>query len=272
MKTSKWIPGTIYALCFSVLVGVLGTCDLQKDPPPTAFYRLMATGFGDPIQIDAGYGSQSQVVDVKWHDTYQGQGWWQMDLAEERAKSEASRPYLCVQARGPNAVGTQILHFDYKGNPLPDSTSSSGGSGTMVSAIQMQASGGGGGGGGAGGGTPGPGIPPTEICAELYRQGLMPEDIFHADQLFGAYLREYQNDVLVGYKFLDKPVVSLMRKSKTFTRIVNVVAKPWTYEMAYRMGARDEGAFVGKIVMDFGVPVCRTVGRAVTWAREHRCL
>jgi hypothetical protein len=100
----------------------------------------------------------------------------------------------------------------------------------------------------------------------------MPEDIFHADQLFGKYLREYQNDVLIGYKFLDKPVVRLMRKSKTFTLIVNVVAKPWTYEMAYRMGARDKGAFAGKIVMDVGLPVCRTVGRAVTWAREHRCL
>jgi len=38
--------------------------------------------------------------------------------------------------------------------------------------------------------------------------------------------------------------------------------------MAYRMGARDKGSFAGKILMEVGVPVCRTIGRAMIWAEN----
>ena len=57
-----------------------------------------------------------------------------------------------------------------------------------------------------------------------------------------------------------------MQKSKTVTRIVASVATPWSYEMAYRMGARDKGSVAGKIFMFVGVPVCRTIGQAMIWA------
>jgi len=109
-------------------------------------------------------------------------------------------------------------------------------------------------------------LPPsggTVICTELHRQGLMDKTIFKADEAFGRYIGDNQKEVLIGYHFWAKPVVSLMQKSRIFTQIVNVLAKPWSYEMAYRMGARDEGTFAGKILMFVGVPVCRTIGRAV---------
>ena len=268
MKTSKWILGIIYALCFSILLAMLGTCNLNDK----SFYRWAVTGNGSPISIACGwcdYGNNS----VKVYDSrsYGGTGWWQTTIDEDDAKAGPG-PAIYIVASGSQGVSitTRITHHtkDQDGKSKDDVVAENTALGFYRSVWALQSPQGGGG----GGGTPGPGIPPTEVCAELYRQGLMPEDIFHADQLFGAYLREYQNEVLIGYKFLDRPVVSLMRKSKTFTLIVNVVAKPWTYEMAYRMGARDEGSFVGKIVMDAGVPVYRTVGRAVTWAREHRYL
>jgi hypothetical protein len=115
---------------------------------------------------------------------------------------------------------------------------------------------------------PGPINPPSYkvICAELHRQGLMDETIFKADEAFGRYLRDNQRDVLLGYQLWAKPVVRWMQKSKTVTRIVASVATPWSYEMAYRMGARDKGSFAGKILMDVGVPVCRTIGRAMILA------
>jgi hypothetical protein len=94
----------------------------------------------------------------------------------------------------------------------------------------------------------------------------MDGTIFKADEAFGKYLRENQKEVLIGYHFWAKPVVSLMQKSHIFAQIVNVLAKPWSYEMAYRVGARNEGTFVGKILMDVGVPICRVIGWAKIWA------
>jgi hypothetical protein len=94
----------------------------------------------------------------------------------------------------------------------------------------------------------------------------MDEAIFKADEAFGRFLRDNQKEVLIGYHFWAKPVVSFMQKSHIFTQIVNVLAKPWSIEMAYRMGARDEGSFAGKILMDVGVPICRVIGRAAIWA------
>lgn len=59
-----------------------------------------------------------------------------------------------------------------------------------------------------------------------------------------------------------------MQKSKTVTKIVAAVATPGSHEMAYRMGARDKGSFTGKILMEVGIPVCRTIGRVVKWAEK----
>jgi hypothetical protein len=110
----------------------------------------------------------------------------------------------------------------------------------------------------------------TVICTELHRQGLMDEAIFKADEAFGRYLRDNQKEVLIGYHFWARPIVRLMQKSHGFAQIVNVLAKPWSYEMAYRVGARDKGSFVGKILMDVGVPVCRIIGRVVDKGQEYR--
>jgi hypothetical protein len=112
---------------------------------------------------------------------------------------------------------------------------------------------------------PGPVNPPVYkvICAELHRQGLMDETIFKADEAFGRYLNDSDKDTLRGYLLWAKPIVKWMQKSRTFTRIVAAVATPWSYEMAYRMGARDKGSFAGRILMDAGVPLCRIIGRAI---------
>jgi hypothetical protein len=109
-------------------------------------------------------------------------------------------------------------------------------------------------------------VSPKVICAELHRQGLMDEIIFKADEAFGRHLRDSHRDVLLGYQLWAKPVVRWMQKSRTVTRIVASVATPWAYEMAYRMGARNKGSFAGTILMDAGVPICKIIGWALTWA------
>ena len=109
-------------------------------------------------------------------------------------------------------------------------------------------------------------IPTKVICAELHRQGLMDETIYKADEAFGRYLGDNDRDVLLGYQLWAKPVVKWMQRSKTATRIVASLATPWSYEMAYRVGARDKGTVEGKFLMFVGVPVCRAIGRAMIWA------
>jgi hypothetical protein len=99
----------------------------------------------------------------------------------------------------------------------------------------------------------------TVICTELYRQGLMPREIYQADRLFGA---SQDVSVLEGYRAWAKPVVRLMRRSKAVTRAVHFIASPWAKEMAYQMGATEEGSVIGWAMMSVGIPVCRMLGYA----------
>ncbi len=50
------------------------------------------------------------------------------------------------------------------------------------------------------------------------------------------------------------------RRPKSRTHVVNYFAKPWSYEMAYRMGKRSEGDIFGKILMFIGIPICELLG------------
>jgi len=285
MKKSKRNPGTIYAICLLVSVGVLGSCDLQqKDDPPKPFYRFMASGVGS---VEVGFtdypGPGSTLPDpysgngpTLLNGSGDEQGSWQQEMLEDKVIERqgehsvalfemASRPY-----DSPGPLAARIVYVDDKGNERILAENST--SGSYCEAVTPQlfyhepnttigpA--------GPGPSLPGhSGCPPTKvICAELHRQRLMDETIFTADEAFGRYLRDHQRDVLLGYQLWARPVVRWMQKSKTVTKIVASAATPWSYEMAYRMGTRDEGSFAGKILMDVGVPVCRAIGRVVIWA------
>lgn len=98
------------------------------------------------------------------------------------------------------------------------------------------------------------------ICIELYRQGLMPKEIFEADEAFGEILKRKYPLVLKGYQFWARPVVKQMRASQSFTKTVYMVAKPWSMEMAHIMGKRDTGSIIGKVLMLVGFPICWLIG------------
>jgi len=104
---------------------------------------------------------------------------------------------------------------------------------------------------------------PKIICKELYRHGLLKPNIFKADEAFGRHLYKTNIDTLIGYHLWAKPVVKMMRKSKTVTRIVYFFAKPWSEEMAYRMGAKEKGNCWGNILMFIGLPICGFLGKII---------
>ena len=102
------------------------------------------------------------------------------------------------------------------------------------------------------------------ICTELHRQGLMPDDIYRADEAFGKLLRGKCPLILKGYYFWARPVVQHMRKSKLFTKIVHMIAKPWYLEMAHIIDKKHKGSFAGEILMIIGIPLCWLIGLVIS--------
>ncbi len=97
----------------------------------------------------------------------------------------------------------------------------------------------------------------TVICTELYNQGLLTQDIYEADAAFGATLSPL---TMRGYHLWAAPVVSLMQRSQTATRVVAFIAEPWTEEMAYQMGVRSERNVIGAAMMFVGIPFSWAIG------------
>jgi len=99
------------------------------------------------------------------------------------------------------------------------------------------------------------------ICTELYRQGLMDQETFEADQKFGKSVAQNNPDVMIGYWTLAMPIVKLMRKSHAVTKLVNLFAAPWAKEMAHRVNTELSGDRFGSVIMFFGVGLCGFLGR-----------
>lgn len=139
--------------------------------------------------------------------------------------------------------------------------------------------GGGGGAGGSGGGGGGGG---KIICTKLYQLGLLTEEIYLADQAFGAELVRTSPDIYNGYRAWAEIVVDWMdgqgpkilpwMSDKDFaitiqrwsTSWTKDIATPWANEMAYKMGQKESGSTTGKLITAVGVPICKAVG---VWQR-----
>jgi len=102
------------------------------------------------------------------------------------------------------------------------------------------------------------------ICTELHRQGLMDEDTYRADELYGLAFQRANPKAYAGYIRLATPVVHLMRKSKLFTSLVKVFVDPWSREMAYMSGMRNKGSLFGRLIHRIGVLICEKAGKELS--------
>ncbi|MCW8916614.1 MAG: hypothetical protein OQK24_12290 [Magnetovibrio sp.] len=108
------------------------------------------------------------------------------------------------------------------------------------------------------------------ICTELHRQGLLADDVYRADQIFGARMKVEDPDVVVGYHLWGKPLAKGMRRSKILTTLVyKGFAQAWADEMSAREGLNGIGTVRGKLCMIAGIPACRMLGRAVRFWKGH---
>jgi hypothetical protein len=97
------------------------------------------------------------------------------------------------------------------------------------------------------------------ICGELYRQRLIPRDIYAADL---KYQKLFVSDVeKAAYLAWATPYARLMKKSKLATYAVLPFARAWAYEMAYRMDKYHKSTLMGRIIVDGMGGLHRLIGR-----------
>ena len=125
------------------------------------------------------------------------------------------------------------------------------------------------------------------ICQKLAEMGFFDSAMNAADQQFGIMLQDQDPDAYNGYLRWAQPVVDLLegKGSATFRKIaffwvrdeqrrqqiqsnivahyLDVIARPWAEEMAYRMKADgyDQSNPAGRFIMNIGLPMCRAIGR-----------
>ena len=135
------------------------------------------------------------------------------------------------------------------------------------------------GGGNSGGGGGGGG---KIICTKLFELGLMSEEIYLADQAFGAELVQRSPDIYNGYRAWAEIVVDWMdgrgpkmmpwmsdedfsnAAKKWSTTWAVDIATPWAEQMAYSMGKKSSGSLTGRMITAAGIPICKVVG---VWQR-----
>lgn len=98
------------------------------------------------------------------------------------------------------------------------------------------------------------------ICTELHRQGFLPDEIYNADSAYGKLMPV---EVVQAYHAWALPLVRVMKRSRVVVSLVSLLAIPWAYEMAFRMGAVKKGNVIGKLLLHFGVPVSNFIGSRI---------
>lgn len=91
------------------------------------------------------------------------------------------------------------------------------------------------------------------ICTELARQGYLPKEIWHADELFAK--KYIPMGTIEVYHFWAKPLVRLMQKSHLITEIVSPYGIAWANHMAYQMGTVQKDSWLGYHIFGTLLPI-----------------
>lgn len=115
------------------------------------------------------------------------------------------------------------------------------------------------------------------ICTKLHQFGMMPYNIFAADQQYGEFLKKHDKVVYRGYLRWARVVTAWMdgkgpefmlwvnknkrtqKQKESTTKWAFKIATPWSEHMAYLMGAVKVDNEVGRLLMKIGRPICKLV-------------
>lgn len=128
------------------------------------------------------------------------------------------------------------------------------------------------------------------ICANLYEKGLMDRQIWAADQEYGRLLRKRDKPIYRGYIRWARIITAWMdgkgpdflfwihesrRKEAQKSAMILMAQKigdPWSKHMAFLMGVEKEDNFMGRVLMNIGVGICKFVDlipRKPKFKRKH---
>ena len=120
------------------------------------------------------------------------------------------------------------------------------------------------------------------ICTALHQMGLLPYDIFAADQEYGRKLAITNPDIVKGYHIWAQTVVDWMNEVPSAPNVMpwikddnerikrtakwaiswsQAIATPWAIQMAHEMGIRQKGSKIGKLLMYIGYPISAYVAK-----------
>jgi hypothetical protein len=256
-------------------------------------------GGTNPISLTEYYKGGAYVLDTDFAPNVPTSG--TISLGDFRGARKTTLTTLTVTAAGDNLI---VLPATFVGNIIIDNMTGGGGGGggpdsqpgypgyagrTIIGGNIPAAAGdivnlyvGGGGGAGGSGGGGGGGGGGKIICTKLYELGLLSEEIYLADQAFGAELVRTRPDIYNGYRAWAEIVVDWMDGSgpkmmpwmsdETFstaakkwsTKWAQEIATPWAEHMAYKMNKAEKDNLTGKIITLAGIPICKAVG---VWQR-----
>jgi hypothetical protein len=93
------------------------------------------------------------------------------------------------------------------------------------------------------------------LCSELVRQGGLEASIVDDEW---EYIRGIITDQeYAGYRIIADPLVKLMQISPLFTSVIAPFIRSFAYEMASRVNKDIKGNRLGKVILFFGLPLCR---------------
>lgn len=102
------------------------------------------------------------------------------------------------------------------------------------------------------------------ICTHLYQVGLMPRDIYEADQRYGKKLLATAPNTYYGYVRWAYTVVRWMCRDDLFGKFVTFVTKhvamPWAYAMAEQEGKDVKSSAYGRWLLRNGLKFCAWLG------------
>jgi len=107
----------------------------------------------------------------------------------------------------------------------------------------------------------------TVLCSLLYRRGYLSQEIWEQDHKFGIWMSENDPDVFNGYHSWAVPMVNWIKKGSLLSKVyfhgwVRPFTGAWAQHIAHRMEPEKfEDNKVGRLMLNIGVPLCRTIGK-----------
>jgi hypothetical protein len=96
------------------------------------------------------------------------------------------------------------------------------------------------------------------ICTRCHELGLMSDEVYTADETYGAAIQRCHPEFMAWYRHHAQPIVNRMhcntRASRIFTRLFwRLFVKPWSEQMAYEAAKIGKGNLFGKFLMGMGI-------------------